>query len=383
MSTPCPVLPSFTLPTKPSLPSLPCAPALPTADTTDGTIVLGSVVDVDSGHPLIITGLEGCTHLTTFNIEQHATLGLEAKLTTGLLTTITFAGGDGTLILSPGFKLDCGSQIQGFAAGDRIDYTEGVAHLTTCVTPAVKVGCNDVAPAITTVNLSNACGQPIGSLRLVGDYAGKLALQPDGHGGTNIVCFCLLAGTRIRTPDGDIAVEDLRPGVMVMTVDGPRGVTWVGQRQLDTERHPRPEAIRPIRIAAGAFGPALPARDLLVSPDHAIYVDGVMIPAKHLVNGGSVAFDHGITQPLYVHVELAEHGVLYAEGLTVESFLDIGGRDTFFEDGTEFAARPAPHPDLIREAWEARGYAPLVVTGPALDAVRDRLAARVDLARAA
>jgi hypothetical protein len=75
--------------------------------------------------------------------------------------------------------------------------------------------------------------------------------------------------------------------------------------------------------------------------------------------------------------------VLYAEGLTVESFLDTGGRDTFFEDGTEFAAAPPPHPETVREAWEARGYAPLVVTGPALDAVRDRLAVRADLARAA
>jgi len=373
----------LTLPTVPCLPTLPSAPALPTAKTTGGQIVLGSVVDVTSVEPLIITGLEGCTHLTTFNIEQHATLGLEATLTSDLLTTINFAGSDGTLILSPSFKLDCGSLIEGFAAGDKIDYTEGVAHLTTCLSPAVDLCGLQLTPAITTVNLSNAAGQPIGSLRLVGDYVGKLSLQPDGHGGTNIVCYCLLAGTRILTPDGEMAVEDLRPGMLVITPDGPRGVTWVGARQLDTAGHPQPDAIRPIRIAADAFGPGLPARDLLVSPDHAIYVDGVMIPAKHLVNARTVAYDHGITQPHYVHVELAEHGVLYAEGLTVESFLDIGGRETFFEDGTEFGARPALHPEMVREAWEARGYAPLVVTGPTLDAVRARLAQPSELAHAA
>jgi hypothetical protein len=371
MSTNIPEPPVFTLLTPPPLPTLPSAPALPTATTSCGTLVLGSVEAVTSS--LIITGLADCNALTTFNIEQHATLGLEATLTADVLTTVNFAGAGGTLILSPGFRLDIGSQITNFGPGDKIDYLASVAHLTTCYSPAVEMCGAQISPAVTTVNLTNACGQTLGSLRLVGDYRSNLGLQPDGHGGTEIVCYCLLAGTRILTRMGEVAVEDLRPGAVVQTPDGPREVTWVGAREMGTADDAAPESVRPIRIAAGAFGPGLPVRDLRVSPDHAIYVDGVMIPAKHLVNGSTVTRDRATTRPHYVHVELAQHGVLYAEGLTVESFLDVGGRDGFFEGA---AATPALHPDVVAAAWEARGYAPMVVTGPALEAVRRRLADR-------
>jgi len=55
--------------------------------------------------------------------------------------------------------------------------------------------------------------------------------------------------------------------------------------------------------------------------------------------------------------------VLLAEGLPCESFLDTGTRA---DDGT---ARPR-RADYVSQVWEARGYAPLVVTGPRLDAAR-------------
>jgi len=313
-----------------------------------------------------------CTEPVTVTIDQCQTI--EAKYPTDLLATVKFDGMDGTLIIPSGFKFDCGSLIEGFAPTDKIDYSNtNVAHFTTCLTPAVDICGIQITPAITTVNLSNASGQPVGSLRLVGDYVGKLALQTDGHGGTNVVCYCLLAGTLIMTPEGNVPVESLQAGMMVMTPEGAREITWVGFRQLDAEQHP---TIRPIRIAANAFGAGLPERDLLVSPDHAIYVDGVMIPAKYLVNGSNVTIDHTVTKPHYVHVELAQHGVLYAEGLTVESYLDIGGRETFFG---EFIPQMAPPQTMIHEIWEARGYAPLVITGKALNAVRAKLAQNAEI----
>jgi hypothetical protein len=132
-----------------------------------------------------------------------------------------------------------------------------------------------------------------------------------------------------------------------------------------------------VRVAAGAFGANVPVRDLYLSPDHAVFVNDVLVPVKLLANGTSIARakrDH----VRYFHVELPRHAVILAEGLMVESYLDIGDRSDFHHAGEtirlfpEFAARLTPETALL---WEARGVAPLVMTGSKLTAVR-RVVAR-------
>jgi len=69
---------------------------------------------------------------------------------------------------------------------------------------------------------------------------------------------------------------------------------------------------------------------------------------------------------IYHHIELATHDVLLAEGLPAESFLDM-------KDGSNYANRPGPvrlYPDYSAQMWEAFGCAPLIVTGPELEAAR-------------
>ncbi|GAN76123.1 Hint domain-containing protein [Acidisphaera rubrifaciens] len=347
---------------------------LPATGTVGGAVlVVGETVRVADHQALVIDGPVDANVLSAFEIGQGATLGLESAATTNVLTTIDFAAPDGTLVLSAGFCLDVGSQITGFGPGDTIDYCAGIAGLTAEVTPAVTLQGETIAPAVTTVSLSNAAGQPVGSLRLVGDYRGQLGLAPDGDGGTRIVCLCLLAGTRVRTPDGTCVVEALRPGDMVETQEGPRAVTWVGGRRFDLESHPQPEAVRPIRVAAGAFGPDLPVRDLWLSPDHAILDEDVLIPVRYLVNGCTIRPDAERTEVHYFHVELARHGVLYAEGLPVESYLDTGDREAFIRAD---AATRKPPAGTVPAIWESHGYAPLAVAGPRVAGLRARLAAR-------
>jgi hypothetical protein len=43
-----------------------------------------------------------------------------------------------------------------------------------------------------------------------------------------------------------------------------------------------------VRIAAGAFGDNVPHCELLLSPDHAIFVSGALITVCYLVNGSSI-----------------------------------------------------------------------------------------------
>lgn len=185
---------------------------------------------------------------------------------------------------------------------------------------------------------------------------------------------CYASGTRIETPHGPVAVEDLSIGDLVWTASGEqRAIHWIGHRKIDCARHPRPEAVWPVRVQAHAFGPDLPARDLWLSPDHAVRVtvlDEVLIPIKHLVNGATVA-QMPRDSVTYWHVELDSHDILLAEGLPAESFLDTGVR-ACFANGAEHSVL---HPDFT-PLTRADFCRPLIQDGPIVEAVRQRLVAR-------
>jgi hypothetical protein len=173
-------------------------------------------------------------------------------------------------------------------------------------------------------------------------------------------------------------VESLQVGDRVRTV--PQGrfepVIWIGHRRIDCLRHPEPRQVRPVRIAADTFGRGLPKRDLFLSPDHAVFVNGVLIPVKYLINGRGVR-QMVVRQVIYYHVELPRHAVLLAEGLPAETYLDIGHRDNFQNnDGgiRLFADFSGGGPDIAM-LREGEACAPFVVHGPELDQVREAIAA--------
>jgi hypothetical protein len=197
-----------------------------------------------------------------------------------------------------------------------------------------------------------------------------LALSEAGTGlQTSVACFA--AGTRLETPSGPVAVEDLAAGDVVTTREGVGRVVWSGHRAVDCARHPRPEAVWPVRVSAHAFGPGVPARDVYLSPDHAVYVDGVLIPVKRLVNGGAIA-QVPRERVRYHHIELERHSVVFAEGLPAESYLDTGDRADF-GGGTTVRLHPV-FETAAAWVWETEGAAALVQCGPVLQKVRERLA---------
>jgi subtilisin-like proprotein convertase family protein len=181
---------------------------------------------------------------------------------------------------------------------------------------------------------------------------------------------CFAAGTRLRGEDGDVPVEAMRVGDRVPThfAGAFAPIVWVGRRRVECSRHPRPSVVWPVRIVTGAFGRRLPNRDLLLSPDHAVFVDGVLIPVKYLINGTTI-WQEPVESITYLHIELPRHDVVQAEGLPVETFLDTGNRSIF----SSRAGTTVLHPDFGSRVWEAEGCAPLVIVGPAVTAVRQRL----------
>ncbi len=161
-------------------------------------------------------------------------------------------------------------------------------------------------------------------------------------------------------------VERLVPGGRAILQDGGDAkIVFIGQRRIDLSRHPRPETARPVRIPAGALEDDVPSRDLLLSPDHALYLAGALVPVKYLIDGLTVRQERASGWVRYYHVELEAHGILIAEGTPAASYLDDGNR-SMFENGD--AAPPARRGMLP--------CAPLVAGGPELAAIRTRLFAR-------
>ena len=136
------------------------------------------------------------------------------------------------------------------------------------------------------------------------------------------VTLCFYPGTALATPDGEIKVEDIVAGDMLMTANGAKPVRWIGQSHIHTG-FADPLRSLPIRIRQGALGGGLPVRDLLLSPGHAIAIDDVLVHASALVNGSTIIREYDVPEQFtYYHVELATHELLIAEGVEAESFVD-------------------------------------------------------------
>lgn len=144
--------------------------------------------------------------------------------------------------------------------------------------------------------------------------------------------ICFTPGTMIATPWGARAVEALRPGNRVLTLDdGPKEILWMGRRRLsEAELRARPD-LRPVRIAPGALGGDRPDAALLVSPAHRMLVRGraaqalfnapeVLVAARDLLNDRSVTRAHGLGGVDYIHLLFARHQIVWANGVAAESF---------------------------------------------------------------
>lgn len=134
---------------------------------------------------------------------------------------------------------------------------------------------------------------------------------------------CFTLGTLIRTPEGEVAVECLKSGDLVATMDhGPQPLRWVGAQTVDATG-----AFAPVRFERGAMGNDRP---LLVSPQHRMLWQGsqaellfaqaeVLVPAIHLVGM------RGVTRapmPMirYLHLLFDRHEIIFSAGVASESF---------------------------------------------------------------
>ncbi len=217
---------------------------------------------------------------------------------------------------------------------------------------------------------------------LQGNYdATGFVLNDDGQGNT-IIAYqkCFLAGSMIRTPKGEKAVERLRKGEQInVFVDGreeTRDITAVIQRRarVNTSR-PEDMAGWSVLIAKDAFGEGLPNKDLSVTPEHCFYFEGRFVPARMLVNGTSIRYDHSQVEYDYYHVQTEPHSVIWANGVLTESWLDTDEEDLYKpeDDTSEDTLKLAERHQLN---WDDHAAAPLDVSQTFVKPLHDRFAAR-------
>ena len=138
---------------------------------------------------------------------------------------------------------------------------------------------------------------------------------------TTVPCFA--RGTKIRTTEGDIAIEKLRVGMMVETHDdGPQPIRWIGSRKV-----PAIGNHAPIVIEEGSLGFH---GTLVLSPQHRVLVrdiraqlmfgeEEVLVAAKDLINDVTIYRREG-GDVEYFHILFDHHQIITSEGLLTESF---------------------------------------------------------------
>ncbi|WP_299591694.1 Hint domain-containing protein [uncultured Tateyamaria sp.] len=141
----------------------------------------------------------------------------------------------------------------------------------------------------------------------------------------HLTCARFTRGTHITMASGaQKPIEDLMVGDRVLTRnDGVQEVRWIGQSTVRATGD-----FAPICIRAGTLNND---RDLIVSPDHRLFIyqrkdrlgagrAELLVKARHLVNDDSVTVqDGGFVD--YFELLFDTHQIIYAEGIAAESML--------------------------------------------------------------
>jgi hypothetical protein len=362
--------------------------------------VTGGTLAVGSGGDLRATGgtleLLGGSNSDILNVASGSTLSIAGSGTLEIgnfvslsSDTVNYRGAAGTLQLgnsvpdnftNSGTTNTFNGTLQNLEVGTTVGSSSG-ASVIDFVSNTVTLGA--IAGSQIEVNVSGGSEYVwnTGS-SLTGDHVNWAS---DGNGGTDIWIDtnpCYAAGTRILTERGEVAVEQLAEGDMVITLSGEarslQPVRWIGQRRMNLRQHPQPNLVAPIRVRRHAFGTDMPSRDLLLSPDHCLFVEGKLIPAKLLINDLTIVQERDIAAVHYYHVELDRHAVLFAEGLPAESYLDTGNRAMFANAGLALVLHPEFEVNAHLKCWETDACAPLAVSREVVKPIWDRLAERAE-----
>lgn len=315
-----------------------------------GNLTINNINDVDNSNLYIDNSQDDDTYNTQMD-GFTVTLTLKAPVIPGQVNTIKIGIADSGDAAYDSNLLIAGHSVQTalVAEADEIDVTAGGET-------AYDLLANDTTTGGGTLTLTHINGQPVsigdtvtlGSGEVIEISAAGLILNgSDTQIGSNVFSYtvadedgnsdvgfatinttsdvvCFATGTMILTPTGEVPVERLRTGDLVVTADnGPQAVIWSGMRHLGTTELESMPHVKPIRIRSGTFGNHTA---LVVSPQHGLLLpydgDEIMVRAKHLaeMRGGAVHVKEGCRSVTYYHLLFEQHQVLFSNGIRSESF---------------------------------------------------------------
>lgn len=328
-----------------------------------GGVITNTTIQLENGANVTVNpALAGVSAGSTFHylIGAGTTLTLQSGLISVDLiqnTTVDFlgSGGAGHFVFTPpvlGLSLSAAPNIINANAGDQVTVT----------------GSSSVTQSGNVVTFHGG----VGGLVTLAQYTIPAGAQYTYSNTTDTLTFtlpCFVRGTRVATPDGEVPVEYLSVGDMILSFNnGATEVKWIGKRTIDPKLMDKPRDELPVHIHTGAIAENVPHRDLFVSPDHCMFINGSLIPAKLLINGTTITQEIVLDPIEYFHIELEEHDVIWAEGAQTETYLDLGNRKAFLEPGVlQFTSI---------KAKEVKSSFPLAYWGPAVDQARALIAER-------
>ena len=292
---------------------------LHSADIYEDISGTGSI-QLDASSLLALTGTDVTTSQTiTFN-------GQNAQLSVGDTEATTGTGQ---------FSIADLQHIVGFDSSDDILFDQTITGFTYTI--------NDTASATVDIDVQSNDQTGEDEFTFLGDYTGRsfYAVSGDSNVAASaftvsaVPCFC--PGTMITTAYGDVPVENLAIGDLVLTSSGQtKPILWIGRRSYPYHLAIGRTELQPVLIRASALGGGLPKRDLWLSPKHALLVRDLLVPAELLVNGISVLRKEIENDLSYLHIELEDHDLLLAEGTPAESFVDDDSR-SMFDNAADYA----------------------------------------------
>ncbi len=313
----------------------------------DGDITINNIND-DSNSNLYVdnprTDEVANTEMDGFTV----TLTLKAPVNPDTTNTIKIGIADGGDRYYDSNLLIAGDSIQtALVAGDDEVTVDGTQPTT------LDVLGNDSSAVGGTLTITHINGQPVGAGDSVTLATGEIitlnadgtfTVQSDGDEGENVFTYtvededgnidtafvtvetvpCFVAGSLIDTPTGPVPVEDLQPGMMVLTRDdGAQRLRWIGKRRTCAQGSHAPVIFEP-----GALGDH---GRVAVSPNHRVLVDSaraellfgqaqVLVKAAFLIDGDRVWCKADGRDVIYVHLLFDRHQIVTVNGMPSESY---------------------------------------------------------------
>ncbi|MBB2170083.1 hypothetical protein HLH36_17335 [Gluconacetobacter aggeris] len=291
------------------------------AYTNTGTI------NVSDANLIVANALTGTGGIV--NLGNNANVTLNGS-NTGSGQTFNFSGADNTLNILNGASFT--GVLRGFSQGDTLQlhvpgtptYNTNTGILT--ITSGTHVYTYDVGKGYT-----GTFSDTLGTVT----YSGATP--------------CYLAGSMLRTPHGDRAVETLDIGDQLIAQDADTGaeiireIIWVGKKAISVNPHrPDDESGYPVRVLKDAIAEGVPYKDMLITAEHCLFFDGHFVPARMLVNGRSIFYDRSMNHFEIYHVETEIHSILIADGVLSESFLNTENHRSFHRSSPVVPMKAAP-----------------------------------------